>query len=243
MLGLCASSSATLGSEPAEHLFDPATRVGDLDDVLLIVLGAFAMAASTYAAPKSVALTLALATVALLIGVAGWLLVGGTESEREQHVFVAGSLLLLGGAAAYLSLSPLFAGFVAGLTWSAAGGIARERLERDMDYFQRPLIVLLLLVAGARLDASVGALILVGIYLAARTVAKLSGERLVSALVGLEPQPHKPYLLAPGVTGIALAVIPAGGEPTQTEGLLFVVVTASLISELLAVFAGRRSTV
>jgi hypothetical protein len=54
--------------------------------------------------------TLAVAGVAIIVAFASWLLVGQTDAEREPQVFVVGALLLVGGAAAYLSLSALFAG-------------------------------------------------------------------------------------------------------------------------------------
>jgi hypothetical protein len=116
-------------------------------------------------------ITLAMMAVALIVAFASWLLVGQTDSEREQQVFVVGALLLVGGAAAYLSLSALFAGLCAGILWSAAGDLARARIVRELDYFQHPLIVLLLLVAGASIttyvEAAVLALVVLVLHLAA----------------------------------------------------------------------------
>ena len=43
-------------------------------------------------------IALGIAGVAIVVAFAGWLLVGQADSEREQQVFVIGSLLLLGGA-------------------------------------------------------------------------------------------------------------------------------------------------
>ena len=59
-------------------------------------------------------------------------------------------MLLVGGLADYLSLSALTSGLVAGLFWQRAGGPAAESLRRDLGYLQHPLVVLLLVTAGAR---------------------------------------------------------------------------------------------
>jgi hypothetical protein len=101
--------------------------------------------------------------VAVFVAFAGWLLVAQTDSEGEQQVFVVGSLLLLGGTAAYLSASALFAGLLAGLVWSSAGGLAKTRIVRKLDYFQHPLVVLLLVAAGASIAMSYEFLVLAAI--------------------------------------------------------------------------------
>ena len=91
----------------------------------LAVLGGVAIAALRDTAPLTVVLMmLAIAGVAVVVAFAGWLLVGQADSEREQQVFVIGSLLLLGGSAAYTSLSAVFAGLLAGFVWNAAGDLA-----------------------------------------------------------------------------------------------------------------------
>ena len=109
--------------------------------------------------------------VAILVGCAGWMLVGQTDSEREQQVFVVGSLLLLGGAAAFVSLSALFAGLVAGLAWNLAGGLARARLLKHLDDFHHPLLLVMLLAAGASITFSIDAL-MIAIAVAALHVAR-----------------------------------------------------------------------
>jgi len=125
--------------------------------------------------------------ISIIIAFAVWLLVGQTDSEREQRVFAVGSLLLLGGAAAYLSLSALFAGLVAGIVWNATGGLARARITRDLAYLQHPLIVLVLLVAGASLTASVEALAVAGIVLGLQYVLRFSQDAspLSAALIAI----------------------------------------------------------
>ena len=98
--------------------------------------------------------TLGLAVVAVVIACAGWLLVGQADSEREQQVFVAGCLLLIGGSATYASMSSVFAGLFAGMMLNAGGRLARARFVQHLEYFQHPLFVVMLLAAGASLTLS-----------------------------------------------------------------------------------------
>ena len=142
----------------------------------IVVSGGLALLTFRDPAPvQLVFTTIAVAAAAIIVAIAGWLLVRQTDSEREQHVFVAGVLLLLGGAASYLSLSALFAGLAAGAVWSAFGDIAKARIVRDLEYLQHPLTVLMLLVAGASatlsLQVAVVALAIVAITTSARMLA------------------------------------------------------------------------
>ena len=123
---------------------------------VLAVLGGIAMATVRDSSPIVLGLiTLGIAGVAIVVAFAGWLLVGQADSEREQQVFVIGSLLLLGGAAAYASLSAVFAGLLAGIVWRSGGELARARIVQHLDYFQHPLVVVMLLVAGASITFSI----------------------------------------------------------------------------------------
>jgi hypothetical protein len=122
---------------------------------VLAMLAGLAMAALRDPSPIGLALmALGIAGVAVVIAFAGWLLVGQADSEREQQVFVIGSLLLLGGAASYASLSALFAGLLAGIVWSSGGDLARARIVHHLNYFQHPLLVVMLMVAGASITFS-----------------------------------------------------------------------------------------
>jgi hypothetical protein len=126
---------------------------------VLAVLGGIGMAAIRDSSPIALGLiTLGIASVAMIVGFAGWLLVGQADSEREQQVFVIGSLLLLGGGAAYASLSAVFAGLLAGIVWNSGGDLARARIVQHLDYFQHPLVVVMLLVAGASINFSIEAM-------------------------------------------------------------------------------------
>ncbi len=237
LVSLCAAASSTHAGASDED-DSVAMRIGDLDDVLPIVVGGLALALLTSASPwGAVAVALAGGAIAAAVALAGWLLVGRADATNEQHTFVAGTLLLLGGGAAYLSLSALFAGLVAGVVWNVAGGLARDRIARDMRYLQHSLIVLLLLVAGARLDLSVNALAVAVVYLACRVIGKLVGGWLVGRLMARGAAPDLGLLLmSPGVTGIAFAVnaVQADIDASRAGIALAIVALGSLGSELLS---------
>jgi len=237
LLGICAAPSSTgVSFAPAQNV-SPARRIGDLDDVLPLVLGVLAFAALREGSPLDVARLSAQATlIALTIAVAGWLLVWRTSSDTEHRVFAIGTLLLLGGAAAHLSLSALFAGFVAGSFWNAAGSVARDRIERDLRYLHHPLIALLLLVAGARMQLSLDLVGLAAVYLICRMAGKLAGGWLASfTSAGKVPRDLGLHLMAPGVVGIAFA-LNALKVRSDAEGtaLLTIVIAGSLASDLVS---------
>jgi hypothetical protein len=240
MLGICAAPSSTAETARSNLRLKRTGRIGDLDDVLPIVLGLVALAAVREESPMAIArlsgLTLLLA---LTIALAGWLLVSRTSSVTEERVFAIGALLLLGGAAAYLSLSAVFAGFVAGLFWQAAGTAARDRITHDLGYLQHPLIALLLVVAGARVHLSADVAGLVAVYLVCRITGKLLGGWMASLTSGGEVARDMGLLLiSPGVVGIAFAlnVVQARGDADNTTALFAIVIAGSLASDVISLF-------
>jgi hypothetical protein len=239
MIAVAAAVSSTDSRDEPDDSGSLVARVGDLDDVLPIFLSGLLLAWLNQGLSRD-ALSLAtqITLIALVVAIAGWLLVRQALPEGEQQVFVAGTLLLLGGSAAYLSMSALWVGLVAGSFWGLAGGPARDSIDRDMRYLQRPLIVLLLLVAGARLEFSVAALTIGAVYLFCRTAGKLAGGWLAAGVVmpDLPPDLGR-HLLAPGVLAVAFAVnvLQAAGVSEATTTLLAVTVIGSLGSELLSV--------
>jgi hypothetical protein len=243
LLGICAASSATTAIEWPDQTGAVATRIGDLDDVLTILAGGVALAWLRVSDPQAVApLVAQSAAIALLIAVAGWLLVTQAASDSEHRVFVMGTLLLLGGAVEYLSLSALLAGLVAGIFWNVAGGSARDDISRDVRHVQHPLVVLLLLTAGAHVSFWPGLGLLVPTYLLVRIAGKVLGGWMAGRIAGH----HRPlrvglYLVSPGMIAVALAlnVLQAGGS--DRAGLvLAAVVVGSLGSELISLFVHPR---
>jgi hypothetical protein len=159
---------------------------------VLALLGGIAMAALLDAVPLARVLTaLGIAGVAIVVAYAGWLLVGQADSDREQQVFVIGSLLLIGGGAAYTSLSAVFAGFLAGIVWTSGGDLARARIVQHLDYFQHPLLVVMLLVAGASITFSLEALAVLVVVAALHAVGRAVTD---------------PFPVSAGTAAIALAL-------------------------------------
>ena len=240
MLGVCAAPSSTADAAGGGHR-KRGRRIGDLDDVLPIAAGLVVLAAVRQGSPAAVAwLSLQALLLALTIAVAGWLLVSRTSSVTEERVFAIGALLLLGGAAAYLSLSALFAGFVAGLFWQSAGAETRDRITRDLSYLQHPLIALLLIVAGARVHLSMELAGLIAAYLVCRIAGKLAGGWIASVMSRGEVRRDLGLsLMSPGVVGIAFAlnVVQARGDLDNTTALFAIVIAGSLVSDVISLFA------
>jgi hypothetical protein len=227
-----ASSAATGGHRDSAHAI--ASRVADLDDVLPIVVGALAVALLGERDPR-MALGLVGVTmlVGLAVGVAGWLLIERAHSIAERGLFVMGLLALVGGASAYLSLSPLLAGLTAGMFWNWSPGRTDVIMREDLSKFQHPLVVLMLLAAGASLDLSIAALWLFAPFVVFRIAGKLAGGWLASRLTpGLAPADLGAHLLAPGILGIAFALnVHQHLASTDAAAVLTAVVIGTLASE------------
>ena len=237
-LGICASASAAPALDADD---DRATRlagrVADLDDVVPIVFGGLILGAfgpSSASALGSLMMTIGLG---LAIGVAGWLLIEPAESPAERGVFVIGCLALLGGTAAYLGLSPLLAGMAAGWLWVVAPGRCDLLMSNDLRTLQHPLVVLLLLTAGAQLRPTLVGVWLFAPYLIFRLAGKLIGGWTASRIAaGVAPADLGAYLIAPGVIGIAFALSLQLVARESAQSLLFAVACGAIASELLAVF-------
>jgi hypothetical protein len=236
-LAICAAPSATPTGQASSPQALIAGRLGDLDDFVPILAGGLLLAWWREPAPAGTAWLLGQnALIALTVAVAGWLLVTQTPSESEQRVFAIGTVLLVGGAAAHLSGSALFAGLIAGMFW-ASTRVGHERIARDLPYLQHSLIVLLLIVAGARVVPSVTAAALVAVYMACRITGKVLGGSMVS-LANRQALPADLglYLVSPGIVGVAFALnlLHANGDWEGAPLVLSVVAAGSIGSELLA---------
>jgi hypothetical protein len=206
--GLCASASSATSAPPdSEAAASVATKVADLDDVLPIAATTviFAFIASGH---SQFPWLYALAPVALglIVGVIGWLLFDRAESGAERVVFVLGTLALAGGAASYLNVSPLAAGLVAGVFWATARGRADQIVTNDVQRVQHPLIVLLLLTAGALWVPSQVSLWLLAPYLLFRLVGKIAGAWVTARFLDVRTSDLAAFLMPPGVLAVAFAL-------------------------------------
>lgn len=211
-LGICAAASSASNADPeGEPGARAASRVADLDDVVPIVFSGTALMMTGGIGPSSeLQSMLAAPVIGLAIGAAGWLLFERAESNAERGALLLGSVALLGGAPTYLAASPILAGFTAGLFWTLAPGRADRIVAEDLRRVQHPLVVLLLVTAGAMCVPSLGVLWLVGPYVLFRIAGKLAGGWLAARVSGLRGSVHAfelgVHLIPPGVIGVAFAL-------------------------------------
>jgi hypothetical protein len=243
--GICAASSLAL--PPADPLEPPSatTRIVTLGVIVPIVAGAFVLAwLRADSLPRTLAILAQASVITVALAAAAWLLLTRVASETEERVFAVSALLLIGGVADALSLSALFAGLVAGVFWRYAGRHPRETITRDVLFVQHPLIVLVLLVAGARTELSAVALVLGTAYLLLRFVGQLAGGILATRVAAGElPRDLGLHLLPPGVFGVAFALNLAGIAGEAGSGLLAAVVIGTIGSALVAHLLRPRSAV
>jgi hypothetical protein len=247
-LGLCASaSSATSASPDSEAAAAIGTRVADLDDVLPIVLAAVAFALMPSVTDRQTWLVaLAPVGIGLAVGTIGWLLFDRAESAAERVVFVLGALAFAAGSAAYLRVSPLAVGLVAGTFWGLVPGRSGVIVRTDLRRVQHPLVVLLLLTAGALWVPSAVAAWLLAPYLLFRLVGKLAGAWITARSLEVHAADLAAFLMPPGVLAVAFAlnfrqVLPPGAGETLVSTVAMGTAAFELFS-LVVVPRWRRRT-
>jgi len=242
--GISAATSLTLPTGNPLEPRSPAIRVAEAGVVLPILAGGLMLAwlrsgtplGTVILAAQACAITVALAT-------AGWLLLTRASSETEERVFAISALLLVGGLADALALSALLGGFIAGAFWRYAAGRPRIALSRDVLFVQHTLVVLVLLVAGARVELSLPVLAYGAVYLLARTGGLLVGALWLKRLVARQaPRDLGRHLLQPGVFGIAFALNTSIATDPNDSLLLATVVVGTIGSEIAALLLPSRSS-
>jgi hypothetical protein len=227
-LALCSSaSSATSSGADTEPVAGIATRVADLDDVLPIVMATFAFAMLPGIDTRQAWVTIVTpVSIGLAVGAVGWLVFERAESGAERGVYVLGALALAGGGAAYLRASPLIVGLIAGFCWTIAPGRADRLVQEDLRKVQHPLVVLLLVTAGALWTPSAIALWLLAPYILFRLVGKVAGAWASAGFLDVAAADLAAFLMPSGVLAIAFAlnfrqVLPAeaGAVLISTVGL------------------------
>jgi hypothetical protein len=240
MLAVAAAvSAAGVPGDGAGAIERVATSVADLDDAGALVAGAIVTAAiASPSAGETLRIVLFTALVGLLAGVAGWLLFERARSEAERGVFVLGSLALLGGAADYMRCSPLLAGMVAGLSWTLLPGRADRIVRGDVGRFQHPLVLLLLVSAGALIHVTALAVWLLAPFVVFRLAGKVIGAWAAARLLPVTGGDLAAYLVPPGLLGIALAInfLQVSATPTALA-VATAVALGTLASEAVAFVA------
>jgi hypothetical protein len=242
-IGVCAATSLTLpGGNPLEPR-SLAARAAETGVLLPIIAGGVALASLRAGSPIWTLLLLGQAClVTLALAAAGWLLLTRAASETEERVFALSALLLAGGAAEALSLSALLGGLMAGVFWRYAGGRPRETIRRDVLFVQHPLLVLVLLAAGARADLSPSAIALGVAYVLLRAGGTLAGSAAARRVTGMRASGDLGrHLLYPGVFGVAFALNAVDIVGADASILLATVVVGTIGSEFVALLLVPRS--
>ncbi len=183
--------------------------------------------------------------IAIAVGIIGgslfYLFLGSEEHEDRLLIALGGAVILVSGAAAYLSLSPLVVGLFFGiiLVNTAAN---REEVTAVLESVDRPLYFVLLVIGGAtwRPSTAPWALAIVVLFLAARAAGKLGGARLAARANGALPVLGNDWgqaLLGQGGLALALAINYQYQQVAIGSGLVF---TAAVVSVLLTDFLSAR---
>jgi hypothetical protein len=215
---------------------DHAMHVADLDDVLPIVVAAGAMGLASAGAGSAWLRALGESIgIGLACGAIGLLLFERTTGEAERAVYVLGVLALIGGACAYAGVSPLLAGLCAGLFWRNMPGRADAVIVKDLRKFQHPLVVLLVMVAGAQATTGPLPVLLFAIFvvfrLSGKVIGGLAAARFVPALAG---EVLGAYLVSPGVIGIAIALNLQQVAPADGRAVVSAVAAGALAFEIVS---------
>ncbi len=245
-LGAVATASAPSGialvtrrlgrSEPVLRQLEVTTA---LDAALAIVAFGIILGVAREVPPLEVRAPTATEWVVISVAIG---VVGGTlfhlflgEERKIDRLFIAlaGAVILASGAAAYLRLSPLLPTMLVGaiLVNTSAN---REEIQEVLRRVERPIYYVLLVFAGAAWrPGEEGWLVVVGIFLVARTFAKLGGAPVAGVLGGGHPALGAGWgraLLGHGGLAIALAL-----DYRLHEGVLLphTIFTAAIVSVLL----------
>lgn len=235
-LAVAGAASAAGAAESGVERDSIAAAVADLDDVVPLVVAAALLGAVGGSGASRIAIAVG-APVALGATVAaiGWLLFERADSTGERGVFVLGTLAMLGGAAAYVGVSPMLAGMTAGIVWRLAPGRADAIIADDLRKFHHPLVLLLLICAGAYAASSALAFWLLVPFVVFRMTGKVLGGYAASRLVpGAPADIMGAYLVPPGVMGpaIALNLVQAGAK--DGVAVLAAVAIGAVLFELAA---------
>jgi hypothetical protein len=208
----------------------------DAEDCILPVIAGGLLLASARETNGIGALltTLEAGVIAALIAGSGWLLLSRTTAVDEHRVSTAGSALLLGGAADYLSMSALLFGLTAGGCWRLANSAVREHIQRDVAYVAHSLLALVLVMAGAHAMFSIPLFAIAVGYTVLRASGKLTGSWIADRVSPAGPRPTTQLLMAPGTFGVAFALNVVRAMGTNFEPVLTVVVIGTVLSSFIA---------
>jgi hypothetical protein len=208
LVGVCAAASAVVITGGADPLRARAARIADLDDVAVVLVGAWMLSWHQGVTLLDAALAaVVVVPLGAVIAAAGLLLFEQARNDAERGTFVLGVLVLLAGTAAYLSLSPLLIGMTAGVLWRWAPGRADAIIRADLEKLHQPLVVLLLVLAGTTVELTALTLWLLAPFLVFRLTGKIAGGWAGWRIIGGTTAGELGVRLLPcGLVGLALAL-------------------------------------
>jgi hypothetical protein len=127
---------------------------------------------------------------------------------------------------------------VAGLSWTLLPGRADRIVRGDVGRFQHPLVLLLLVSAGALIHVTALAVWLLAPFIVFRLAGKVIGAWAAARLLPLTAGDLAAYLVPPGLLGIALAInfLQVSATPTALA-VATAVALGTLASEAVAFVA------
>jgi hypothetical protein len=182
---------------------------------------------------------LVLAVIGIVGGLGAWLLASDTPRGSLRTALLIGVLLITAGTATHLSLPPIAATLIMGLTIANLPGPLASELRSSIDFLESPLRALLLVMAGAALPALTWVMAtLVVLFLALRTPGKILGGKLASiAACGLVPERMGLGLLPSSAVAVGLALdFQATAPPAIAGAVVASAVLGSVLSETAGLF-------
>lgn len=181
-------------------------------------------------ATEWVVITLAIGTI---VGALFHLFVGSERDVDRLFISLAGGVILVSGAAAYVRVSPLLAALTFGAILVNTSS-NREEIAAALTRVERPFYFIVLIFAGAAWRPSARQwLVPVAIFLLARLLGKIGGARLATRASGMLPVLGPDWgraLLGQGPLALAIAL----SYTYQENGTIpYVVFTAAIASVLL----------
>lgn len=174
--------------------------------------------------------------ISIAIGVIGgglfYLFLGDEEKMDRLFVSLAGAIIVVSGAAAYLHLSPLLSTMFFG-AMLANTSKSREEIGVALARVERPLYFVLLILAGASWHPSVRSWILpVTLFIAARAAGKIGGARLASRLNDVLPVLGPDWgrgLLGQGGLALAIGINYLYQDTLPIPNIVFTAAVASVL--------------
>lgn len=184
------------------------------------------------------------AVISIAIGVVGGalfhLFLGDEKKIDRLFIALSGAIILVSGAAAYLSLSPLFPAMLVGVMLVNTSA-NRAEIKEVLGRVERPLYFVLLIFAGAAWNASGEAWLLpVLLFLIARAAAKVGGGWVAALLARATPSLGHGWgraLMGQGGLAIAIGLSYRIGAERPFSNVVF---SAAVISVLLTDFSSAR---